>query len=182
VSSGGRQYALSNGFALCLLLLAGCAHSIHVTPLPPSVSPSPINHALHVQVPLLALEGADHMPGVIMLDWPVKDLRQAVVDYARQRRTFTEVNDDHGDFTLTVRAWLWLRSREAYRYIVHLESDLGRTGQPPIKSYMVEKETVGSRIRWATASDQAPIAGAVQAALDELFDHIEQDAALFGKK
>ena len=117
-----------------------------------------------------------------MLDWPVKDLRQAVIAYARQRRTFTEVNDDHGDFTLTVQAWLWLRSREAYRYIVHLESDLGRTSQPPIKSYMVEKETVGSRIRWATASDQDPIAAAVQAALDELFDHIEQDAALFGKK
>jgi hypothetical protein len=122
------------------------------------------------------------MPGVIMLDWPVEDLRQAVIEYARQRRTFTEVRDEHGDFTLTVRAWLWLRSREAYRYIVHLDSDLGRTGQPPIKSYMVEKETVGSRIRWVTASDQAPITAAVQAALDELFNHIEQDAALFGKK
>jgi hypothetical protein len=47
---------------------------------------------------------------------------------------------------------------------------------------VVEKETVGSRIRWVAASDQAPIAAAVQAALDELFDQIEQDAALFRKK
>lgn len=176
------RYALSHLFALCLLVVGGCAHSIHVTPVPPSVSTSPIDHVLRVQVPLLTLEGADRMPGVIMLDWPVKDLRQAVIEYARQRRTFTEVHDEHGDFTLTVRAWLWLRSREAYRYIVHLDSDLGRTGQPPIKSYIVEKEAVGSRIRWVTASDQAPIATAVQAALDELFDSIEQDAALFGKK
>jgi hypothetical protein len=163
-------------------MLDGCAHNIHVTPAAPSVSTSPIDHALQVQVPSLALEGADRMPGVLMLDWPVKDLRQAVVEYARQRRTFTEVHEAEGDYTLTVRGWLWLRSREAYRYIVHLESDLGRTGQPPIKSYMVEKEAVGSRIRWVTASDQAPIAAAVQAALDELFDRIEQDAALFGKK
>jgi hypothetical protein len=41
---------------------------------------------------------------------------------------------------------------------------------------------VGSRIRWVTTSDQAPIAAAVQAVLDELFDHIEQDAAAFGKQ
>jgi hypothetical protein len=182
VTAQGNLYALSHVFALCLLLLEGCAHSIHVTPVAPSVSTSPIDHVLQVQVPLLALEGADRMPGIMMLDWPVNDLRQAVIEYARQRRTFTEVHDTHGDFTLTVRAWLWLRSREAYRYILHLDSDLGRTGQPSIKSYMVEKETVGSRIRWATASDETPIAAAVQAALDELFDHIEQDAELFGKK
>ncbi|HEU4501268.1 MAG TPA: hypothetical protein VFR82_06415 [Nitrospira sp.] len=182
MSVQNSRYVLSHVFALSLLFLGGCAHSIHVAPVAPSVSTSPIDHALQVQVPLLALQGADRMPGVIMLVWPVKDLRQAVLEYARQRRTFTEVLDEHGDFTLTVRTWLWLRSREAYRYIVHLEADLGPTGQPPIKSYVVEEETVGSRIRWVTASDQAPIAAAVQAVLDELFDHIEQDAALFRKK
>jgi hypothetical protein len=182
VSVQDSRYALSQVLPLCLLFLGGCAHSIHVTPVPPSVSTSPIDHALQVQVPLLALEGADRMPGVIMLDWPVSDLRQAVIEYARQRRTFTEVYDEHGDYTLAVHAWLWLRSREAYRYIVHLEADLGPTGQPPKKSYVVEKETVGSRIRWVTTSDQAPIAAAVQAVLDELLDHIEQDAAVFGKQ
>lgn len=182
MSGQDSRYLRSHIFALCLLFLCGCAHSIHVTPVAPSVSSSPIDHALQVQVPVLALEGADRMPGIIMLHWPVTDLRQGVIEYARQRRTFTEVHDDYGDFTLTVRTWLWLRSREAYRYILHLESDLGPTGQPPIKFYVVEKETVGSRIRWVAASDQAPIAAAVQAALDELFDQIEQDAALFRKK
>jgi hypothetical protein len=137
---------------------------------------------VRVNVPLLALEGADRMPGIIMLEWPVKDLRQAVVDYARQRGTFSAINEDQGSLELTIRAWLWLRSREAYHYIVHLESDLGPAGQPPSKSYVVRQETVGSPIRWRTASDQDPIAKAVQAALDDLFVQIEEDAALYVKK
>jgi hypothetical protein len=122
------------------------------------------------------------MPGVALLEWPAADLRQAIVDYARQRGTFMVTDDDQGALTLTVNGWLWVRSREAYHYIVHLESDLGPTGQSPVKSYVVEKESVGSRIRWVTASDQNPIAAAVQAALDDLFTHIESDAALYRKR
>ena len=122
------------------------------------------------------------MPGVAMLDWPASDLRQATIEYARQRGTFRTVADDQGALTLTVRAWLWVRSREAYRYTVHLESDLGPTGKPPIKSYVVQKEMAGRRIRWVTASDQDPIAAAVQLALDDLFLQIEEDAALYGKR
>jgi hypothetical protein len=75
-----------------------------------------------------------------------------------------------------------MRSREAYHYIVHFEADLGPTGKPPIKSYVVQKETVGSRVRWVTASDQEPIAAAVQAALDDLFVQIENDATLYGRR
>jgi hypothetical protein len=41
---------------------------------------------------------------------------------------------------------------------------------------------MGSRVRWITASDQDPIAAAVQAALDDLFAQIEEDAALYGKR
>jgi hypothetical protein len=137
---------------------------------------------LSVQVPLLALQGADRTPGIVLLDWPAKDLRQAVIEYARQRGTFTAVSDDPGSLELIVKAWLWLRSREAYRYIIHLEADLGPAGQPPIKSYAVRKETVGSRVRWLSASDQDPVAEAVQEALDDLFTQIEEDAALFGRK
>lgn len=122
------------------------------------------------------------MPGIAMLDWPASDLRQATIEYARQRGTFRTVGDDQGDLTLTVRAWLWLRSRGAYRYTVHLESDMGPTGKPPIKSYVVQKETTGREIRWGTASDQDPIAAAVQSALDDLFLQIEEDAALYGRK
>jgi hypothetical protein len=104
------------------------------------------------------------------------------VEYARQRGTFRAAAEDQGSLTLTVKAWLWVRSREAYRYTVQFESDLGPTGRPPAKSYVVRKEAVGARVRWVTASDQDPIAAAVQAALDDLFMQIEEDAALYGKK
>ena len=122
------------------------------------------------------------MPGIILLDWPAKNLRSALIDYAKQRHTFDAVSDEQGELTLTVRAWLWMRSRGDYRYIVHFESDLGPSDKPPIKSYVVQKEAVGSRVRWVTDSDQIPIASAVQAALDDLFLQIEEDATLYGRK
>jgi hypothetical protein len=122
------------------------------------------------------------MPGIALLEWPAADLRQAIAEYARQRGTFRTVSEEQGTLTLTVKAWLWLRSRETYRYIVHLESDLGPTGKSPVKSYVVEKETVGARVRWLTSSDQVPIDAAVQAALDDLFVQIEEDAALYGRE
>jgi hypothetical protein len=167
--------------AWCLLSVGACTHTIHVTPAASAASAT-IDQTLRVEVPLLELQGPDRMPGIALLEWPVADLRQAVVEYARQRGTFRAAALDQGSFTLTVKAWLWVRSREAYRYIVHLESDLGPTGQPPVKSYVVQKETVGPRVRWVTASDQDPIAAAVQAALDDLFMQIEEDAAWYGKK
>ena len=122
------------------------------------------------------------MPGIAFLDWPVGDLRTAIVDYTRQRRTFASVSEDQGAFTLTIRAWLFIRSRGDYRYIVRFESDLGLTDHPPIKSYIAQRETVGSEVRWVTASDQTPIAEAVQAALDDLFQQIEDDLLLYGGK
>ena len=122
------------------------------------------------------------MPGIAMLEWPAKNFRSALIDYVRQRHTFSAVSDEQGSLTLTVKPWLWMRSRGEYRYIVHLESDLGPTDKPPIKTYVVRKEAVGSRVRWGTASDQEPIAEAVQAALDDLFLQIEEDAALYGRK
>ena len=177
-----RRLALSFFCTWGFLALEACTHQIHVTPTPPVQSAALIDQTLRVEVPLLTLQGPDRMPGITLLEWPAADLREAIVEYARQRGTFPAVGDDHGTLTLTVKAWLWLRSREAYRYILHLESDLGPTGQSAIKSYTVEKETVGSRIRWTTSSDQHPIGAAVQAALDELFVQIEEDAALYGKR
>ncbi len=132
-------------------------------------------------VPELALQGPDRMPGIALLEWQAGDLRRAIVEYARQRGTFRAADENEGSLTLTVNAWLWIRSREAYRYTVHLESDLGPTGAAPVKSYIARKEAVGSRVRWGTAADQDPIAAAVQAALDDLFMQIEDDAALYRK-
>lgn len=164
----------------CLLTLEACTHNIHVTPVASTASAA-IDQTLRVAVPLLALQGPDRMPDIALLKWPAADLRRAIVEYARQRGTFRAAGEDQGSLTLSIRAWLWVRSREAYRYTVHLESALGPAGKPPVKSYIVQKEAVGSRIRWVTASDQDPIGAAVQAALDDLFMQIEDDAALYGK-
>ena len=155
---------------------------LHVTPVASAAPSAAIDQTLRVAVPLLALQGPDRMPDIALLEWPATDLRRAIVEYARQRGTFRAAAEDQGYLTLSIKAWLWVRSREAYRYTVHLESELGPTGKPPVKSYVVQKEAVGSRARWVTASDQDPIGAAVQAALDDLFMQIEEDAALYGKK
>ncbi len=177
-----RRLALSLLYACCLLSTEACTHNIHVAPVPSVTSAAFIDQTVRVAVPQLAIQGPDRMPGVSLLDWPAGDLRKAIVEYARQRGTFRAVEEDPASLTLTVKAWLWVRSREAYRYTVQLESDLGTMATPPTKTYVVKKEAVGSRIRWVTATDREPIAAAVQAALDDLFMQIEEDAALYKRK
>ena len=102
------------------------------------------------------------MPGIALLEWPAQDLRTAAIDYIQSRQTFASVGDKPADLTLTIKAWLTMRSRNNYHYSLRLESALGPSEKPPIKSYLVEKETVGSSVRWITASDQTPIAEAVK--------------------
>ena len=121
------------------------------------------------------------MPGIALLEWPAQDLRSATIDYIRSRHTFASVDDKPADLTLIVKAWLTMRSRGNYRYSLRVESALGPSENPPIKFYLVEKETVGSNVRWITASDQNPIAEAVQAALDDLLTQIEADHLLYRK-
>ena len=170
----------SRAFLSGLLLLSwGCVHRIHVDPAPPAVSPTAIAQSVQVIVPFLALQGADHRQGIILLEWPAQDLQTAIIEYIHARKTFASVGEQPADLTLTVKAWLALRSQEKYYYLLHLESALGPSGKPPIKSYLAEKETVGSHVRWVTASDQTPIAAAVQAALDDLLSQIEADHLLY---
>ncbi len=132
-------------------------------------------------MPFLALEGADHMPGISMLEWPAKDLHAATIDYIQKRHTFTAVGEEPSSLILTIKAWMTMRSRGTYRYALRLESDLGPTDKAPTKSYLVQHEAEGSSVRWVTSSDQSPITEAVQAALDELLTRIEADAGLFLK-
>ena len=121
------------------------------------------------------------MPGITLFKWPKEDLRDATIDYIQQRHTFASVSHEQGTLAMAIRARLSMRSRGEYRYLLRMESDIGPTGKPPIKSYRVEKEAVGSRVRWVTASDQDPIAEAVQATLDDLLLQIEEDHGLYGK-
>ena len=60
-----------------------------------------------------------------------------------------------------------------------LAAAFGHLEKPPIKSYLVEKNAAGQEVRWSTASDQAPIAEAVQSALDNLLTQIEADRLLY---
>lgn len=92
------------------------------------------------------------------------------------------MRDKPTDLTLRINAWLTMRSRGDYHYKLRLESALGLSGTLPIKSYLVEKEATGSSVRWVTASDQTPIAEAVQAALNELLSQIEADHLLYENK
>jgi hypothetical protein len=166
---------------LALLCSEGCVHKIHVTPSPPLVAENQIAEPVQVLVPFLALEGADHMPGIALFEWPAKDLQAAAIDYLGKRQTFSSVGDEPENLTLTIKAWLTMRSRDAYVYKLRLESDLGPAGKPAIKSYIVEKEAIGSKVRWVTASDQDPIQQTVQAALDDLLQQIESYAPLYRK-
>jgi hypothetical protein len=121
------------------------------------------------------------MPGIPLLDWPVQDLRTAAINYIQSHQSFASVSDTPANLTLTIKAWLTMRSHDKYHYRVRLESVLGSSEKPTIKSYLVEKETAGSSVRWVTASDQTPIAEAVQAALDDLLAQIEADHLLYRK-
>ena len=179
--NGGRFLRQPSRILLSGLLLLswGCVHRIHVTPAPPAASPIAIAQSLQVIVPFLAVEGADHRPGIALLDWPTQDLRSAAIHYIQSRQSFASVSDKPADLTLTVKAWLTMRSRGNYHYHLRLESALGHSGQLPIKSYLVEKEAIGSSVRWITASDQIPIAEVVQAALDDLLSQIEADHLLY---
>lgn len=122
------------------------------------------------------------MPGIGSLEWPAKDLQRAAIDYVEKRQTFVSVGDEPASLTLTLKAWLTMRSRDTYIYKFRLESDLGPPKKSPIKSYVVEKEAAGSRVRLVTASDQDPIQETVQQALDDLLEQIERDRSLYLKR
>lgn len=118
------------------------------------------------------------MPGIPMLDWPAKDLRQAIIHYFAGRQTFRAIGTDPAALRMVVKAWLTLRAPDRYLYRVHLEADLAHSGHEPFKTYAAEGEALGSSVRWITASDQEPINAATSQALQQLAAQIDQDRDL----
>ncbi|MEW6247446.1 MAG: hypothetical protein AB1555_12175 [Nitrospirota bacterium] len=165
-------------FAWLSLGLCGCLHTIHVTPEPGTVEGDPIPLSLKVDVTGFALEGADHMPGIGLLEWTWRDFRQGVITYIEKRRSFRSVGTDRADLTLSIKAALTMRSRDRYLYILRLEAALSSAKNTVIASYAVETQAAGSFARWTTASDRDPINRALQKALDELLTKIEADRPL----
>ncbi len=160
---------------------SGCVHKIHLSLSDSGTSASPIPANAQLEVPFLAIEGADHMPGIPLLEWPVQDFRRAITDYLTQRQTFTTIGPDPADLRLVVKAWLTLRAPDRYLYRIHLEADVSFAGQAPVKTYAAEGEALGSSVRWITASDQEPIAEATAQALQQLASQIEADRELLLK-
>ncbi|MGZ8383266.1 MAG: hypothetical protein ACXW39_01855 [Nitrospira sp.] len=160
------------------LLGAGCVHRIHVTVPPAETTSAPLPVSVQLDMPFLAIEGADHMPGITLLEWPVKELRQTAIEYFTQRQTFTVIGPAPAEMRLVMKAWLTLRAPDRYLYRVHLEADLSYSGQAVLKTYAAEGEALGSSVRWTTASDQEPIADATTQALRSLASQIEQDRDL----
>lgn len=157
---------------------SGCLHTIHVTPEPGTVASDPIPLSLKVDVTGFALEGADHMPGIGLLQWTRQDFRQGVIEYIEKRRSFRSVGTGPADLTLSIKAALAMRSRDRYLYILRLEAELSSAKETAVATYTVETRAAGSFARWTTASDQDPINRALQEALDELLTKIEADRRL----
>jgi hypothetical protein len=176
---------MTHSIRLTVLLLAlcitgaGCVHRIQVTPLPISLSSITIPRTLQAVVSPIAMEGADHRPGIALLEWSHLDLKQAVVRYLQQRGTFTSVSPDPADLTLRVATKLTLTSRSSlYHYRIVLQAEMSEAARV-MKSYRAEHTAAGSSVRWVTASDRNPIETALQGALEDLMRQLEADGALY---
>jgi hypothetical protein len=155
--------------------MVGCVHRIHVHPTPETTASRVFPFSVSVQVPFVALEGADHMPGIVLLEWPREDLQSAIIQYIQQRGTFASVGTEAGDMILTVKGWLTLRAPDHYVYYLHLEADIGKSGKPAVGSYAADSQATGSIVRWTIRTEGEPIQSAVQQALDRLLSAIEAD-------
>jgi hypothetical protein len=168
--------------ALLLILVTGCVHRIHVNPLPSGPASATIPRSLQITVGPLALEGADHRPGITLMEWPHQDLSQAIVRYARRRETFGSVFTSPADLTLHITTKLALADRQGrYQYHIRMQSEIYE-GNRLVKTYLAEHMAAGSAARWVTASDRDPIESALQLALDDLFSRIEADRSLYTDK
>lgn len=169
--------------SLLLLVFAtsctGCVHRIHTNPVPESRASSPIPRSLQVQVAPIVLEGADHRPGIALLEWSTQDVRQAITQYMQERGTFASVSADRSDLTLSTITKLTLSSRQnRYHYRIRLQAEM-KEGDRKIKPYSSDQVVVGSLVRWTTESDRIPINTALQQALAELTSQIESDRLLY---
>jgi hypothetical protein len=159
------------------MLITGCVHRIHVNPAPGTTASRSLPFNVSIDVPFVAMEGADHMPGIVLLEWPPEDLRDGIIDYIRKRGTFASVGTEPGDMRLTVKTWLTLRAPDHYIYRLHMEADLGKPNGPALASYVAGAQAEGPTVRWVTASDREPIETATTQALDSLLSQIEADAS-----
>ncbi len=122
------------------------------------------------------------MPGIALLEWPHHDLRRACIQYMQERGTFIDVSSNSAELMLRLTTKFAMSSRQdRYHYRIRLQAEMSEATRP-IKTYLVEHVAVGSSVRWVTASDRDPIEAALQLALDDLLDRIEEDHTLYAGK
>jgi hypothetical protein len=163
---------------LILTALPGCVRRIEVHPVPSHPASSSIPRSLQVAISSLTIQGADHMPGITLLEWRTPDLSRATIEYIRNRGTFASVSEGPADLAMTLTARLSMIARGPYVYHVRLQANMGTVAEP-IKSYDVERSATGSSVRWVPASDRDPIEAALQFALEDLLTSIESDRSLY---
>jgi hypothetical protein len=169
-------------FVLLMTVLSGCTHMIDVHPLPTHPAHATIPRSLQVVLTGLTIQGADHMPGITLLEWRPRALTQALIHYIRERGTFPSVSADAGEITLAIATKLAMTSRTQYQYRITLQAEMRQTATGMTKTYLVDHSAPGSTIRWVTASDRDPIEAALQHALEDLLTQIEIDRPLYLSK
>ena len=152
---------------------------IEVHPHPSQPAQTAIPRSLRVVLSSLTVRGADHMPGITLLEWQPHTLAPALIHYLRERGTFTSVSADSGELTLAVATKLAMTSRAQYQYRITLQAEMREAANGGIKSYTAERTVPGATVRWVTASDREPIEAALQAALDDLLAQIETDRLFY---
>lgn len=152
---------------------------ITVHPFPTHPANATIPRSLRVVLSGLTIQGADHQPGITLLEWRPRTLTPALLHYIRERGTFTSVSTDSGELTLAIKTTLAMTSRAQYQYRIMLQAEMRQAPMSVVKTYLAEGSAPGSRVRWVTASDREPIEAALQYALDDLLSQIEADRPLY---
>lgn len=181
-ASNTTRYLRPFAAGLCLglmIVLSGCTHVIEVHPLPARSAHTTIPRSLRVVLSSLTVQGADHMPGITLLEWRPRTLAPALIHYIRERGTFPSVSADSGELTLAITTKLAMTSRAQYLYRITLQAEMRDAARGVIKTYLAERTAPGSTVRWITASDREPIEAALQTALDDLLSQIETDRLLY---
>ncbi len=179
-STTGRFAIIIAGLlALLTAASSGCTHVIEVHPLPAHPANTTIPRSLRVTLSSLTVQGADHMPGIALLEWRPRTLGPALIHYIRERGTFTSVSADTGELTLVVTTKLAMTSRAQYQYHITLQAEMRQEASGVTKTYLAEGSAPGSTVRWVTASDREPIEAALQSALDNLLLQIEADRQVY---
>ncbi|MEK6533813.1 MAG: hypothetical protein AABZ52_07965, partial [Nitrospirota bacterium] len=115
---------------LILTALPGCVRRIEVHPVPSHPASSSIPRSLQVAISSLTIQGADHMPGITLLEWRTPDLSRATMEYIRKRGTFASVSEGPADLAMKLTARLSMIARGSYVYHVRLQADMGTVTEP----------------------------------------------------